>query len=76
MSLVAVLPYLLPDEYIDSDSPAVMAVAHQITTSLPSADRTNAYTVSYAVYKWVVQNVEFDAIYDSTNYTDTTSGKW
>lgn len=72
----SVLPYLQPDEYIDSDHPSVTAVAQQIVASLPPEDRTNAREVSYAVYRWIIENIEFDGIYESANFTDVTSGKW
>lgn len=68
--------YLQPNEYIDYDHPAVQAVAQEILNSLRPDQRTNAYQVSYAVYKWIVQNIEFDVIYESRNLTDVTSGRW
>ena len=72
----SVLPYLLPDTTVDSDSPQVQAAAEEIMLGLPPAERTNAYTVSHAVYNWIVQNIEYDVIYLMDDYADVTSGSW
>jgi len=72
----SVLPYLQPSEYIDSDHPSVVAVAQEILASLPPEERTNAREVSYAVYRWIIENIEFDVIYVNDTFTDVTSGSW
>jgi hypothetical protein len=72
----SVLPYLQPSEYIDSDHPSVVTVAEEILASLPPEERTNARQVSYAVYRWIIENIEYDVIYVNSTFTDVTSGSW
>ncbi len=61
----SVKPYLLPDEFSQSNHPAVKKLADQILKSLPPGKRNNAYDVAYAVYIWVSKNIEHDGIYAS-----------
>jgi len=69
-----VLPYLQPGQYIESDDPAIVAVAQSILAGLSPAERTQQTTVAHAVYTWMVQNIEYDLIH---NYPDdVTSGNW
>jgi len=69
-----VLPYLEPGRYIESDDPAIMAVARSILEGLPPRERTRQTAVAHAVYVWMVQNIEYDLI---QNYPgDVTSGNW
>jgi hypothetical protein len=69
-----VLPYLEPGQYIESDDPAIVAVAQSILASLSPKERTQQTTVAHAVYAWMVQNIEYDLVH---NYPgDVTSGNW
>lgn len=68
--------YLKHHEYVDCESPVVREVAQEILNSLPEKDRTNTAKVAYAVYWWIVRNVEYDVIYSRGNFVDTTSGMW
>ena len=69
-----VLPYLQPGQYIESDDPAIVAVAQSILAGLTPEQRTEQTTVAHAVYAWMVQNIEYDLM---QNYPgDVTSGNW
>jgi len=69
-----VLPYLEPGRYIESDDPAIVAVAQSILEGVPPDLHTDATFVAHAVYIWMVQNIEYDLI---SNYPDdVTSGNW
>jgi len=59
----SVKPYLLPDEFIQSNHPAVKKLAKQILESLPLKKRNNAYDVAYAIYTWISKNIEHDGVY-------------
>jgi len=78
----SVKPYLLPDEYIESEHPAVKELAMHILESVPPENRTNAREVAYAVYAWLSKNIEHDGVYISVpgglanEYRDVTSGVW
>lgn len=72
----SVRPYLQPSEYIDSDHPSVIAIAQEILAGLPLEERANAREVSYAVYRWIIENIEYDVIYENSTFTDVTSGRW
>ena len=69
-----VLPYLEPGQYIESDDPAIVAVAQSILADLTPEQRTEQTTVAHAVYAWMVQNIEYDL---ERNYPDdVTCGNW
>ncbi len=68
--------FLAPHEYIDSDHPLVVQTAAAILDTVDPAERNNTLAVSYAAYKWIVRNVEWDGVYSSPNYIDVTSGAW
>lgn len=61
----SIKPYLLPDEFIESEHPSVKKLAKQILENLPLEKRTNAYDVAYAIYTWVSKNIEHDGVYAS-----------
>ena len=74
--------YLQASECIDSDHSLVRKVAAQILSGVPADQRSRTRAVAWAVFQWVIRNVEFDTTYDTqgrnpgTNFTDVTSGKW
>jgi hypothetical protein len=69
-----VLPYLQPGQYIESDDPAIMAVAQSILDGLTPEQRTEQTTVAHAVYVWMVQNIAYDLTQNYPN--DVTCGNW
>jgi hypothetical protein len=71
-----VLPYLLPDKFIDSQHPQVVEEANRILEKLDPEDRNNTLKVAYAAYCRAVKKYDHDSIYDNENFADTTSGKW
>jgi len=79
----SVKPFLQPDEYIQSDHPAVQELAQQILQSLPPERRKNARDVAYAVYEWISKNIEHDGVLSevpgglaNAAFRDVTSGIW
>lgn len=77
----SVRPYLEPDEYIESDHPAIVELAAQILESVPQENRTNVHEVAWAVYTWMSKNIEHDGVYSGPGglnqpYRDVTSGIW
>ncbi len=69
-----VLPYLEPGQYIESDDPAIAAVAQFIMAGLTPEQQTEQTTVAHAVYAWMVQNIAYDL---TRNYPgDVTCGNW
>ena len=79
----AVRPFLKPDEFIQSDHPAVVAKARQIVDGLPVADRRDTRKVAWAVYEWVSRNIEHDGVFSVAShgglcqpFRDVTSGIW
>jgi hypothetical protein len=69
-----VLPYLQPGQYIESDDPAIVAVAQSILAGLTPEQRTEQTIVAHAVYVWMVQNIAYDL---TQNYPgDVTCGNW
>ncbi len=69
-----VLPYLQPGQYIESDDPAIVAVAQSILAGLTPEQQTEQTTVAHAVYAWMVQNIAYDL---TKNYPgDVTCGNW
>jgi len=79
----SVLPFLQPDEYIQSDHPAVRELAQGILAGLSPEERGNAYAVAWAVYEWMSVNIEHDSVLDeiaggmdNPATRDVTSGIW
>jgi len=68
------LPYLEPGQHIESDDPAIAAVAQSILAGLTPEQQTEQTTVAHAVYAWMVQNIAYDLV---NNYPgDVTCGNW
>jgi len=79
----AVLPFLQPDEYIQSGHPAVLGLAQEILEGLLPEERENAHAVAWAVYEWMSRNIEHDSVLDeiaggmdNPATRDVTSGIW
>ena len=72
----SVREYLKSDQYITSDDPEIVALAHEILDSVPEEDRSSTYEVAWAVYEWVVKNINHDAVFGDKDqpYCDVTSG--
>ncbi|MBN1355804.1 carboxypeptidase regulatory-like domain-containing protein [bacterium] len=68
--------YLESSAEVDSDHPAIIALADAILTSLDPADRTKIQNVTRAAYEWTIQNIDYDPHLTDTNFTDTTNGAW
>ena len=69
-----VLPYLHPGQYIESDDPAIVAMAQSILDGLTPEQQAEQTTVAHAVYVWMVQNIAYDL---TQNYPDdVTCGNW
>ncbi|MEA3366883.1 MAG: carboxypeptidase-like regulatory domain-containing protein, partial [Planctomycetota bacterium] len=60
----AVKVYLGPNEFIDSQSPAVQETAEKVLAAVPEADRRRTLPVAEAVFGWAIRNIEFDTTYD------------
>ena len=56
--------YLGPNDFIDSQAPAVKERAAAILAGLPENQRRSTFAVSRAVFDWVIRNIEFDTTYD------------
>ena len=56
--------YLGPNEFIDSQSPAIREVAAKVLASVPEGDRGRTLPVAEAVFGWIIRNIEFDTTYD------------
>ena len=69
----SVQPYLQSDPYITVDDPAVIALASQILSGLDPADHNDTYEVAWAVYEWIVNNINHDAVF-TADTRDVTSG--
>ncbi|MBI5481321.1 MAG: hypothetical protein HY906_20855, partial [Deltaproteobacteria bacterium] len=83
----AVRPFLAPDEYVESEHPAVAALAAEILESVLPEERSSSRAVAWAVYSWVARNVEHDGVYQGADapgriitvlddFKDVTSGIW
>lgn len=79
----SVRPFLQPDEFIQSDHPAVMELAQEILAGVPPPQRDSAYQVAWAVYEWISKNIEHDSILDAIPRAegdpalrDVTNGVW
>ena len=74
--------HLQPAELIPSDSEAVVAVAEAILAELPEEDRQDTREVAWAVYEWLVTEVEHESLFSSqgqvrdTPWVDVTSAVW
>ncbi|MCK4342639.1 MAG: hypothetical protein KAY37_13055 [Phycisphaerae bacterium] len=72
--------YLLPGELVESDHPAIIALATEIRASLPPDEQTDAVAVAYAVYEWVSKHIDHDGVFSDfpgglfQPYRDVTSG--
>ncbi|KAA0003387.1 MAG: hypothetical protein FE048_01640 [Thermoplasmata archaeon] len=64
--------YLESSPYIESDNESIIEIANQILSSIWVKNRTNLSQVVYAVYLWIIKNMEYDVIYEY----DITSGAW
>jgi len=77
-----VRPYLQPDEYIESDHPAVVAQARELVETLPVTDRRDTRKVVWVIYEWVSKHIEHDGVYSepprglNQPFRDVTSGIW
>lgn len=69
-----VLPYLEPGQFIESDDPAIIALAQSILNSVSPISRTDSTAVAYAVYVWMAQHIEVDAM--PFFNADITTGEW
>ena len=79
----AVRPYLEPDDYIQSDNPAVIAKAKELAGTLPAADRKDTRKVAWAIFEWVSKNIDHDGVFSiaargglDQPFRDVTSGIW
>jgi len=79
----AIRPYLMPDEYVQSDHPDVIAKARQLAATLPMEDRTDTRKVAWVVYEWVSRNIDHGGVFADRSrgglrqpYRDVTSGIW
>lgn len=79
----AIRPYLMPDQYIQSDHPDVIAKARQLAATLPVEDRTDTRKVAWVVYEWVSRNIDHGGVFADRSrgglqqpYRDVTSGIW
>ena len=70
----SIQPYLLPSEYLESNDDTIIHIANQILATIAPENRTNLSQVAYAVYLWIIKNIEYD-VYDLYSY-DATSGSW
>jgi len=70
--------FLKSDSYITSDDPEIIALANQIINTVPAEDRDNTREVAWAVYEWIVRNINHDAVFDNDTPScrDVTSGIW
>ena len=79
----AIRPYLVSDEYIQSDHPDVIAKAKQLVETLPAEDRNNTRKVAWVIYEWVSKHIDHDGVFSDRGagglkppYRDVTSGIW
>lgn len=59
----AVRPYLESDEFIESEHPSIKKLAKQILESVPQEKRTCTRDVAYAVFWWMIENIDHDFVY-------------
>ncbi|UCE47720.1 MAG: hypothetical protein JSW47_19240, partial [Phycisphaerales bacterium] len=74
----AVRTYLESDRYITADNPVIVSLANRIRDDVPEPNRHNTYEVAWAVYEWIVRNINHDAVFGgqaNPNY-DVTSGSY
>ncbi|MEW6364585.1 MAG: carboxypeptidase regulatory-like domain-containing protein [Acidobacteriota bacterium] len=83
----SVRPFLMPDRFIESNHPSIASLAKEILSIVPVQERSRTRSVAWAVYSWIVHNIEHDGVYQGgtapgrvitveEDFKDVTSGIW